>query len=176
MIMKDMKDMINENGNDEDGGNSTLYNLVRGGKSNLLVTNVVGETEFRPQRPRRATVMMTTPFENGNGKDYRPKRDSSDVSSDGEESSGTDDSSSGENDSSGDEGAGKEGEKESLTFQAILNENDQEFEEESDTDNKNESSSNTPSSYKEISSPASSKMRAKGRSPNSPEKSIPNKN
>jgi hypothetical protein len=68
MIMKYMKGVIKENNE-----NDTLYNLVRGGKSNLLVTNIVGEIECRPQRPR-ATVMMTTKlFGSNNGKDYNPK-------------------------------------------------------------------------------------------------------
>ncbi len=84
-----MNEMIEENKED-----NTLYNLVRGGKSNLLVTKAVGEHEYRPQRPRMTVMMTTKPKGSNNGEDYRPRRDSSDTSSEGEDSSESDDSSS----------------------------------------------------------------------------------
>jgi hypothetical protein len=145
MILKDMNEMINENEEDD-----TLYNLVRGGKSNLLVTNVAGEREYRPQRPRM-TVMMAAKPESNNGIDYRPRKnssprgESSDSSSEGEDSSESDDSTS-EEGGSDNEGKKQRGGTESLTFQAILSDKDVE---ESSAEGKQESSCGTPSSYRE---------------------------
>ena len=51
MIMKDMKNLIEEDDYVDDTQKHTLYNLVRGEKSNLLVTNYVGAAEYRPKRP-----------------------------------------------------------------------------------------------------------------------------
>jgi hypothetical protein len=152
--------------------NNTLYNLVRGGKSNLLVTNSVGADEYRPKRPQRITVLMTTkPL---GGTDYVPKRGESESSSDKGDSSYSE-SSSGEDEASEEGFSEKEEEPKTLSFQEIPNvTGKEEFEGESDAEEEEKSRCNTSSSYKEALMKTTSK-RAKAASPNSLEKSNPNK-
>ena len=83
MIMKDMKNLIDEDDYVDDTQKHTLYNLVRGEKSNLLVTNSVGAAEYRPKRPRFTILMVTKPL---GGSDYVPKRGESESSSDSSDS------------------------------------------------------------------------------------------
>ncbi len=128
---------------------TTLYNLVMGGKSNLLVTNSVGVSEYHPRRPQRLTVLMTTkPL---GGKDYVPKRGESESTSDKGDSSDSE-SSSGEDESSEDGSSGKEGESVSLTFQEIPNEkSSEEFKRESNADKQTSQASTPPLPAKKLS-------------------------